>query len=158
MENDEMNFDNQLPSDETIKDVDNEAPAEKTANPKEKTSLKDMANSCSLVGYEFVKALKREGHTSIADLIFKEFMTIACASNLSSEAIGKNRFYELLETGYYSSGRLLVYLEFCKSIGVEKNIREALVESVTGIHKILAASIKTVRANATKASKEKVQI
>lgn len=148
MEKEEMNFDENVPVEENV------AEASPAPQNQEKSSLKDMANNCNLVNYEFVKSLKQAGHSSIADLIFKESMTMCSACNMSSEAIGKNRFFEFLETGYYSSGRLLMYLDFSKSIGVGENIREALVDSVTGIHKILAASIRTVRANAAKNQKE----
>jgi len=154
MEDKDVNFDNQVPASETAQ---SQTTQEATVNNRERTSLKDMANNCVLVNYEYVKSLKQEGHTSIADLIFKEGMEMCCSSNLSAEAIGRNRFVEYLERGYYSSGRLLVYLEFSKSIGVADNVREALADSVTGIHKIFGASLNTVRAKA-KAQTEKVPI
>ncbi|MCQ2515572.1 MAG: hypothetical protein MJ094_01755 [Saccharofermentans sp.] len=149
MENEETNFDNQVPPSE---------PAENSNNTQnhERLSLKDMSNNFNLVNYEYVKALKIAGHTSIADMIFKEAMALCCAANLSSDAIGRNRFVEFLENGYYSSGKLLMLYEFSKSIGVEDNVREGLVDSVTGMHKIFAASIKTVRAKAAKVQSEQV--
>ena len=146
MENEETTFDNQVPASETSGNAQNH----------ERASLKEMANNFNLVNYEYVKALKIAGHTSIADMIFKEAMALCYAANLSSEAIGRNRFVEFLEGGYYSSGRILMLYDFSKSIGVEDNVREGLIDSVTGMHKIFAASLKTVRNKAAKAQAEQV--
>ncbi len=149
MENEEKTFDNQVPAAE---ETNNSGSSQNHERP----SLKDMANNFNLVNYEYVKALKIAGHTSIADMIFKEAMALCSAANLSSDAIGRNRFVEFLENGYYSSGRLLMLYEFSKSIGVEDNVCEGLVDSVTGMHKIFAASVKTVRAKAAKVQSEQV--
>jgi|GEM_PF-1737729 len=112
--------------------------------------LCDMANSMAIVSYGYVKALKQSGHTSLGNYIFQETMTLMIASNIASDSIGRDRFIANLEAGYYSSGRLIAYLNFSAAMGIEENIREALIDSVTGIHKILAASVKTAKSKQRK--------
>ena len=60
-------------------------------------------------------------------------------------SIGRDKFTEHLEDGFYASGRLLVYLDFAQYLTTNDAIRLELIESITTIHKIFAASVKTVR-------------
>lgn len=114
------------------------------------SDLKELTNGVCIVLYGYISTLKNEGHASMGNLLFQEMMTMNAAAGLVSESIGRDRFTENLEKGFYSSGRLLVYLEFCASIDSNNTVREAIVESVTGIHKIFAASVKTVRSKQNK--------
>ena len=110
-----------------------------------RSDLRAMTNRVCITIYGYIRDLKAAGHNSLGNVLFHEMLKMTAAANLASESIGKERFFENLEEGFYSSGRLLVYLEFAGSTGVDNNLREAIVESVTGIHKIFAASVKTVK-------------
>lgn len=114
------------------------------------SDLKELAHQVCIVIYGYIGVLKNEGHTSMGNLLFQEMMNMNAAASLTSESIGRDRFIENLEKGFYSSGRLLVYLEFCGTLDKNNAVREAIVESVTGIHKIFAASVKTVRSKQAK--------
>ena len=109
------------------------------------SNLKEVASNASIIAYGYVADLKGNGHTSIGDLIFRETMRMTVAASLASESIGRDRFLEHLESGFYASGRLLVYLDFTVTIPVSENTRETLITSVTAAHKIFAASVKTVK-------------
>lgn len=109
------------------------------------SNLKEVASNASIIAYGYVADLKGNGHTSIGDLIFRETMRMTVAASLASESIGRDRFLEHLESGFYASGRLLVYLDFTGTIPVSGNTRETLIDSVTAAHKIFAASVKTVK-------------
>ncbi len=115
-----------------------------------KSDLQGMAAGVCIVIYGYIADLKNNGHSSLGNLLFQEMMKMNTAASLASESIGRDRFFENLETGFYSSGRLLVYLEFAASLNINNTLREAIIESVTGIHKIFAASVKTVRAKQPK--------
>lgn len=107
--------------------------------------LKQLANDTCIVAYGYIKSLKMNGHTSIGNLIFQELMNMTTAANLASESIGRDRFTQMLESGYYATGKLMVYLDFCASLGIDENDRDMLINSISTIHKIFAASVKTVR-------------
>lgn len=107
--------------------------------------LKQLANDTCIVAYGYIKSLKMNGHTSIGNLIFQEMMNMTTAANLASESIGRDRFTQMLESGYYATGKLMVYLDFCASLGIDENDRNMIINSISTIHKIFAASVKTVR-------------
>ena len=107
--------------------------------------LKQLANDTCIIAYGYIKSLKMNGHTSIGNLIFQELMNMTTAANLASESIGRDRFTQMLESGYYATGKLMVYLDFCASLGIDENDRDMLINSISTIHKIFAASVKTVR-------------
>lgn len=115
-----------------------------------KSDLQGMAAGVCIVIYGYIAELKNNGHSSLGNLLFQEMMKMNTAASLASESIGRDRFFENLETGFYSSGRLLVYLEFAASLNINSTLREAIIESVTGIHKIFAASLRTVRKSQNK--------
>jgi len=114
------------------------------------SDLKELASGVCIVIYGYISSLKNEGHTSMGNLLFQEMMNMNAAASLASESIGRDKFIENLEKGFYSSGRLLVYLDFCGTLDKNNTMREAIIESVTGIHKIFAASVKTVRSKQAK--------
>ena len=140
--------------DESEKDLDmatpetnkaQEQPARQSQPADKKVELKEMASAVCTTSYAYVAELKNNGHASLGNLIFQEMMTMNASATLASESIGRDRFLENLEEGFYSSGKLLVYLNFAEFLKVNDALRTALVESVTGIHKIYAASVKTVK-------------
>ncbi|MBP5181142.1 MAG: hypothetical protein J6127_07630 [Clostridiales bacterium] len=107
--------------------------------------LKQMANDTCIFAYGYIKSLKMNGHTSIGNLVFQEVMQMTTSANLASESIGRDRFTEMLESGYYATGRLMVYLDFCAMLNIDENDRITLLNQISTIHKIFAASVKTVR-------------
>ena len=125
---------------------------------KGKTDLKSLAFDTSIVAYGYIRKLKSQGNTSIGDLIFREIMNMNCAASLASESFGRDRFLDYLEKGFYSSGRLLVYLDFAGAVTPGDGTREALIEAVTGVHKIFAASCRTVRSKQYKTSRDFVNV
>ncbi len=152
MEEDNKTFDNSVPAQnddkESAKPAAKAAPASADASGStaeaKKAELKDLAESAAVASYSFIKDLKAKGHNSLGNLIFRETMDMLCAACMASESIGIDKFIEQLETGFYSSGKLLVCLEFASTLGANENIRITVVDNVTVIHKICAASIKTV--------------
>ena len=141
------------PGDEAAKTNSGSAASSNADNSGGKRSgsdLKELANGVCIVLYGYISALKNEGHASMGNLLFQEMMNMNAAASLASESIGRDKFIENLEKGFYSSGRLLVYLDFCGAIDKNNTMREAIIESVTGIHKIFAASVKTVRSKQAK--------
>jgi len=144
MDEENKNFDSTVPAGEKQNQASAETRNEKANN------LKELAENASIVAYGFVGDLKAKGHNSLGDLIFRDAMTMICAASLASESIGRDRFTDFLEKGFYATGRLLVYLNFAGVLSVNDNVRESLVESITGVHKIFAASLRTVRKSQTK--------
>ena len=144
MDEENKNFDSTVPAGEKQNQASSETRSEKANN------LKELAENASIVAYGFVGDLKAKGHNSLGDLIFRDAMTMICAASLASESIGRDRFTDFLEKGFYATGRLLVYLNFAGVLSVNDNVRESLVESITGVHKIFAASLRTVRKSQTK--------
>ena len=144
MDEEHKNFDSTVPAGEKQNQASSETRSEKANN------LKELAENASIVAYGFVGDLKAKGHNSLGDLIFRDAMTMICAASLASESIGRDRFTDFLEKGFYATGRLLVYLNFAGVLNVNENVRESLVESITGVHKIFAASLRTVRKSQTK--------
>ncbi|MBP3809576.1 MAG: hypothetical protein ILA15_02490 [Clostridiales bacterium] len=144
MDDENKNFDSTVPAGEKQNQASAETRNEKANN------LKELAENASIVSYGFVGDLKAKGHNSLGDLIFRDTMTMICAASLASESIGRDRFTDFLEKGFYATGRLLVYLNFAGVLSVNDNVRESLVESITGVHKIFAASLRTVRKSQTK--------
>ncbi len=144
MDDENKNFDSTVPAGEKQNQASAETRNEKANN------LKELAENASIVAYGFVGDLKAKGHNSLGDLIFRDTMTMICAASLASESIGRDRFTDFLEKGFYATGRLLVYLNFAGVLSVNDNVRESLVESITGVHKIFAASLRTVRKSQTK--------
>ena len=144
MDEENKNFDSTVPAGEKQNQASSETRSEKANN------LKELAENASIVAYGFVGDLKAKGHNSLGDLIFRDAMTMICAASLASESIGRDRFTDFLEKGFYATGRLLVYLNFAGVLSVNDNVRESLVESITGVHKIFAASLRTVRKTQTK--------
>lgn len=144
MDEENKNFDSTVPAGEKQNQASAETRNEKANN------LKELAENASIVSYGFVGDLKAKGHNSLGDLIFRDTMTMICAASLASESIGRDRFTDFLEKGFYATGRLLVYLNFAGVLSVNDNVRESLVESITGVHKIFAASLRTVRKSQTK--------
>lgn len=144
MDEENKNFDSTVPAGEKQNQASAETRNEKANN------LKELAENASIVAYGFVGDLKAKGHNSLGDLIFRDTMTMICAASLASESIGRDRFTDFLEKGFYATGRLLVYLNFAGVLSVNDNVRESLVESITGVHKIFAASLRTVRKSQTK--------
>ena len=143
MDEENKNFDSTVPAGEKQNQASAETRNEKANN------LKELAENASIVTYGFVGDLKAKGHNSLGDLIFRDAMTMICAASLASESIGRDRFTDFLEKGFYATGRLLVYLNFAGVLSVNDNVRESLVESITGVHKIFAASLRTVRKSQT---------
>jgi hypothetical protein len=144
MDEENKNFDSTVPAGEKQNQASAETRNEKANN------LKELAENASIVAYGFVGDLKAKGHNSLGDLIFRDAMTMICSASLASESIGRDRFTDFLEKGFYATGRLLVYLNFAGVLSVNDNVRESLVESITGVHKIFAASLRTVRKSQTK--------
>lgn len=144
MDDENKNFDSTVPAGEKQNQASAETRNEKANN------LKELAENASIVAYGFVGDLKAKGHNSLGDLIFRDAMTMICAASLASESIGRDRFTDFLEKGFYATGRLLVYLNFAGVLSVNDNVRESLVESIMGVHKIFAASLRTVRKSQTK--------
>ena len=144
MDDENKNFDSTVPEGEKQNQASAETRNEKANN------LKELAENASIVAYGFVGDLKAKGHNSLGDLIFRDAMTMICAASLASESIGRDRFTDFLEKGFYATGRLLVYLNFAGVLSVNDNVRESLVESIMGVHKIFAASLRTVRKSQTK--------
>ena len=144
MDEENKNFDSTVPEGEKQNQASAETRNEKANN------LKELAENASIVAYGFVGDLKAKGHNSLGDLIFRDAMTMICAASLASESIGRDRFTDFLEKGFYATGRLLVYLNFAGVLSVNDNVRESLVESIMGVHKIFAASLRTVRKSQTK--------
>ena len=150
MEEENNNFDSSVPE---VEEIAREAASQGSKNEKtneKANNLKELADNASVVSYGFIGDLKSKGHNSLGDLVFRDTMTMICAANLASESIGKDRFTEYLEKGFYATGRLLVYLNFAGTLAVNENVREALIDSVTGVHKIFAASLRTVRKSQNK--------
>ncbi len=150
MEDENNNFDSSVPE---VEEIAREAASQGSKNEKtneKANNLKELADNASVVSYGFIGDLKSKGHNSLGDLVFRDTMTMICAANLASESIGKDRFTEYLEKGFYATGRLLVYLNFAGTLAVNENVREALIDSVTGVHKIFAASLRTVRKSQNK--------
>ncbi|MBR1798152.1 MAG: hypothetical protein IJ757_09140 [Clostridiales bacterium] len=141
--------------DEESKTFDNTVPADNSEHMEQsnnkgnkqlpKPDMKDLASSACIMAYGFVRDLKANGHTSVGNLIFQESMKMATSAAIAGESIGRDRFTENLEAGFYATGRLLVYLEFVGTLGADENVRTSLINAVTTIHKIFAASVKTVR-------------
>ncbi len=92
--------------------------------------LKQLANDTCIVAYGYIKSLKMNGHTSIGNLIFQELMNMTTAANLASESIGRDRFTQMLESGYYATGKLMVYLDCCACLGIDENDRDRLIRSI----------------------------
>ena len=132
------------------KEKELETPQRPAASSDKKSDLKALANAVCITIYGYIVDLKNNGHYSLGNILFQEMMKMTSAATLASESIGKERFFQNLEDGFYSSGKLLVYLEFAASLGINEKVRGAIVESVTGIHKIFAASVKTVKAKQPK--------
>ena len=137
-------------SEETAKSSTNSSGNESNGGKRSGSDLKELASGVCIVIYGYISALKNEGHTSMGNLLFQEMMNMNAAASLASESIGRDKFIENLEKGFYSSGRLLVYLDFCGTLDKNNTMREAIIESVTGIHKIFAASVKTVKSKQAK--------
>ena len=126
---------------------------EANGNQKQRSSdLRDLAKNVCITLYGYIRELKEGGNNSMGNLIFQEMMNMLTAASLASESIGRDKFVENLERGFYSSGRLLVYLDYCGTLGTNNSLREGIAESVTGIHRIFAASVKTVKSKQTKAA------
>lgn len=140
MEEENKSFDNTVP-------MTNETSGSSSGgnNEKGKTDLKSLAFDTSIIAYGYIGTLKSQGNSSLGDLIFREIMNMNCAASLASESIGRERFLDYLEKGFYSSGRLLVYLDFAGAVTPQDKVRETLIDAATGVHKIFAASIRTVR-------------
>ena len=147
--------------DEHVKDFDDQVPdnsneqaggyaKQSSSGENRKSDLRELANNACTKVYRYVGELKNEGHNSLGNLLFQEVMQMTTAASLASESIGKDRFFENLERGFYSSGRLLVYLDFSGTLGVNNTARLEIIESVKGVHKIFAASIKTVKSKQPK--------
>lgn len=157
MDDENKNFDHTVPENEmqeleTPAKTSGEKPAQNASGDRNEkaNNLKALAENASIVSYGFIGDLKTNGHNSLGDLIFRDTMTMMCAASLASESIGRDRFTDFLEKGFYATGRLLVYLNFAGVLNVNENVRESLIESITGVHKIFAASLRTVRKSQTK--------
>lgn len=95
--------------------------------------------------YEYAAQVKKTGHSSLADLMFRDLMKIIMATNTASEAIGREKFIELLEEGYYASSRIMEYMKFLADLGISGNMYEPLMENNERIHRVFGASLKTTR-------------
>lgn len=157
-------MDNTLPAPTDSEQVKNDFPKnnqvknDQNKDEQPKPTLREMATSVCIVIYRYIGELKGKSHNSLGNLIFQETMKMTVAASLASESIGRDKFFENLEDGFYSSGRLLVYLDFAGTLGVHDELRQAIVETVTGIHKIFAASVKTVRSKQPKMASSQVPI
>lgn len=163
MNDESKNFDGNLPEgNDTQKPASSNSSSASfqasSGGEQKKQELKDMAATVCLTIYQYVGELKSNNHTSLGNLVFQETMKMAAAATLASESIGRERFFENLEDGFYSSGRLLVYLNFAESLKVHDELRQAITETVLGIHKIFAASVKTVRSKQPKMAVSQVSI
>ncbi len=136
MEEENKTFDNSVPepSKEAVK-----------TNEEKREELKNLALGAAVASYGYIKDLKANGHNSLGNLIFQDSMKILTSAGIASGSIGRDRFTEHLEDGFYASGRLLVYLDFAQYLTTNDAIRLELIESITTLHKIFAASVKTVR-------------
>lgn len=108
-------------------------------------SFKSTVADYAVSMYQYASWIKSNGHLLVADAMFEDLMTIIMATNTASEAIGREKFIELLEDGYYASSRMIEYMKFLFSIGVSGNMYEPLLENNARIHKVFGASIKTMR-------------
>ena len=95
--------------------------------------------------YQYAVKVKNAGHGSVADLMFKDLMTIIISTNTASEAIGREKFISVLEDGYYASSRMIEYMSFMASIGIINNMYEPLMENNIRIHRAFSSSLKTTR-------------
>jgi len=157
MNEEDKNFDSQVTNpDDPIREPEKIPPVKEPDKPAasggetKKKELKDLAEAASVVSYGYIKDLKMMGHNSLGNLVFQETMKMLVAASIASESIGKDRFMENLESGFYSSGTILVYLNFAEILGTNDTVRIMLIDSVTTIHKIFAASVKTVRSRMPK--------
>lgn len=118
----------------------------------DKRALNELASEFAIDMYRYAAFIRQKGHATLADMIFRDSMVINLAANTASSAIGKNRFIQCLEDGYYSSGKVIEYLKFAALCETSGGSNSALMEKAETIHKIFAVSIKTATGKNKKAS------
>lgn len=107
--------------------------------------FKNTVSDYAVSMYQYACNIKTHGHSSVADLMFKDLMRIVMAANTASDAIGREKFIAMLEEGYYASSRMMEYMKFLYGIGVSGNMYEPLMENNVRIHRVFGASLKTTR-------------
>lgn len=124
-------------------------PADQNTDSKKKgNDFRKSVSDYALSMYSYAAGVKNKGHISLADLMLKDLMTIIMSTNTASDSIGREKFTQMLEEGYYASSRMIEYMKFLNSMNVRNNMYEPLLEENERIHRVFAASLKTTRAKA----------
>ncbi|MCQ2528557.1 MAG: hypothetical protein MJ108_05495 [Saccharofermentans sp.] len=124
-------------------------PADQNMDSKKKgNDFRKSVSDYALSMYSYAAGVKNKGHISLADLMLKDLMTIIMSTNTASDSIGREKFTQMLEEGYYASSRMIEYMKFLNSMNVRNNMYEPLLEENERIHRVFAASLKTTRAKA----------
>jgi hypothetical protein len=115
----------------------------KAAEEEKRKDLNIIATEFAIAVYGYAAHVKSLGHASLAEMFFKEAMTVYLSANMASDSIGKDRFIKFLDEGFYSSGRIIEYLKFSTLIGISVEESGILFEEADKIHRIFAASVRT---------------
>ena len=117
----------------------------KPSNSDRRESFRKTVNDFAVSMYTYVTTLKGNGHSTVAENIFKQAIKVVVCTNAASSALTHDRFVALLEEAYYASVFLTEYMHFAESVGCDAVMHEPLMEMISRIQKGLAASVKTSR-------------
>ena len=117
--------------------------AKEAGEEEKRKDLNIIATEFTIAVYGYAAHIRSLGHASLAEMMFKDVMTVNLCANMASDSIGKDKFIKFLEEGFYSSGRMIEYLKFASLIGVAVEENGILFEEADKIHRIFAASLTT---------------
>lgn len=123
-----------------------ESNSKNSESAKKGDDFRNTVSGYSVSMYNYAAGVKNMGHVSLADFMLRDLITIIISTNTAHDSIGRDKFRESLEEGYYASSRMIEYMKFLNSMGIKNKMYEPLLEKNERIHKVFAASLKTLRA------------
>ncbi len=112
---------------------------------KEKVDLHSLSSENAEKCYVYAIRLVEKGYNTLAGEVVKQALENAYASSCVAGAISREGFSINLEKGYYSTCKLYELFNMIAAMGIKQDKHDEIADSIWRMHKMYAASIRTVQ-------------
>ncbi len=118
---------------------------EKKEEEKAKFDVADFAMEYIMNMYAFSADVKKKGHATLSDMLFKDAMGVYLSATLATWSMGRDKFMKYIDDGFYASGRIIEYLKILETMGVAGDNLETVRMQTFRMHKMYRSSINTMK-------------
>ncbi|MCQ2482467.1 MAG: hypothetical protein MJ153_03155 [Clostridia bacterium] len=114
-------------------------------NSKEKVDLHSLSSENAEKCYVYAIRLVEKGYNTLASEVVKQSLENAYSSSCVASAISREGFSTYLEKGYYSTCKLYELFNMIAAMGIKQDKHDEIADSILRMHKMYAASIRTIQ-------------